>query len=162
MQAAAFQDVDGVHPVTGLATDYLNHYNEIVMLLDMVPSMPECIEDAAAWQPKSYVEHFRGSGLGIAKGVIGAYETAPQKYRAAFDETVRLLDAFLSPAIIEIGQAVEVSDAQQISDATALTLETARGFLGRLNGIIHGHAIAEEVELTDDTDAAQALADSMF
>src|SRR3546814_1723486 len=27
---------------TLLATDYLNHFNEIIMLLEMLPSMPEC------------------------------------------------------------------------------------------------------------------------
>ena len=32
-----------------LATDYLNHFNEIIMLLDMIPSMPECLEDARGW-----------------------------------------------------------------------------------------------------------------
>ena len=41
MPSAQFENIEGVHPVTGLATDYLNHYNEIVMLLDLVPSMPE-------------------------------------------------------------------------------------------------------------------------
>ena len=46
---------------TLLATDYLNHFNEIIMLLEMVPSMPECYEDAAGWRPKSYAEHFRAA-----------------------------------------------------------------------------------------------------
>src|SRR3546814_6668569 len=32
---------------TLLATDYLNHFNEIIMLLEMLPSMPECYGDAA-------------------------------------------------------------------------------------------------------------------
>ena len=34
-----------INPHTGLATDYLNHFNEAVMLLEMVPDMPECAED---------------------------------------------------------------------------------------------------------------------
>jgi hypothetical protein len=29
-----------------LATDYLNHFNEIVMILDMLPDMPELIDEA--------------------------------------------------------------------------------------------------------------------
>src|SRR3546814_7715400 len=46
---------------TLLATDYLNHFNEIIMLLEMVPSMPECYRDAVEWRPKSYAQHFRDS-----------------------------------------------------------------------------------------------------
>ena len=46
---------------TLLATDYLNHFNEIVMLLEMVPDMPEIIEEAKEWTPKSYTDHFDDS-----------------------------------------------------------------------------------------------------
>ena len=35
-----------IDPQTLLATDYLNHFNEIVMLLELIPDMPECFEDA--------------------------------------------------------------------------------------------------------------------
>src|SRR6516225_7897250 len=41
-----------INPRTGLATDYLNHFNQAVMLLDMIPDMPECAEDFLQWQPR--------------------------------------------------------------------------------------------------------------
>ncbi len=44
-----------------LATDYLNHFNEAVMMLDLVADMPEMLDDIKAWKPLSYVEHFRAS-----------------------------------------------------------------------------------------------------
>ena len=34
-----------INPRTGLATDYLNHFNEAIMLLEMITDMPECAED---------------------------------------------------------------------------------------------------------------------
>src|SRR3546814_8302628 len=46
-----------------LATDYLNHFNEVVMVLELVPDMPEIIEEAAAWQPVTYIQHFAASIL---------------------------------------------------------------------------------------------------
>ena len=52
-----------INPRTGLATDYLNHFNEAIMLLEMVPDMPECAEDFLSWQPLSYAEHFMGFQL---------------------------------------------------------------------------------------------------
>ena len=50
-----------VNPRTGFATDYLNHFNEAVMLLELLAEMPECLGDFFAWQPKKYDEHFAAS-----------------------------------------------------------------------------------------------------
>ena len=47
-----------INPATGLSTDYLNHFSEALMALEMVRDMPECIEDLRAWTPKTYA--FRG------------------------------------------------------------------------------------------------------
>ena len=45
-----------IHPETGLATDYLNRFNEAVMLLDMLASCPEFRAEFLAWKPLSYRE----------------------------------------------------------------------------------------------------------
>jgi hypothetical protein len=42
-----------INAQTLLATDYLNHFNEIAMLLEMVPDMNDMLDEAKAWQPKS-------------------------------------------------------------------------------------------------------------
>ena len=52
-----------INPASGLATDYLNHFNEAVMMLELVPTMPACIEDLRAWKVMSYREHFLGDGI---------------------------------------------------------------------------------------------------
>ncbi len=77
-----------INEETLLATDYLNHFNEIVMLLDMVPTMPECLDDAKAWAPKSYEAHFRDSAFADKDLAILAYLNAPPKFRVPFDITV--------------------------------------------------------------------------
>ena len=48
-----------INPATGLATEYLNRFNEAVMLLDMLSSCPKFRDDFLAWKPMSYREHFR-------------------------------------------------------------------------------------------------------
>ena len=65
-----------INPRTGLATDYLNHFNEAIMLLEMVPDMPECAEDFLGWQPLSYAEHFTASNFKARDLAIEAYESA--------------------------------------------------------------------------------------
>ena len=45
---AALTDTS-INPATGLATDYLNRFNEAVMLLDMLSACPEFRNDFLAW-----------------------------------------------------------------------------------------------------------------
>src|ERR1700722_13808231 len=65
-----------INPRTGLATDYLNHFNEAIMLLEMIPDMPECAEDFLGWQPLSYSEHFTASNFKARDLAIESYEAA--------------------------------------------------------------------------------------
>src|SRR3954467_9650430 len=65
-----------INPKTGLATDYLNHFNEAIMLLDLLPQMPECIVELIGWEPLSYQEHFTASNLKDRELAIAAYQVA--------------------------------------------------------------------------------------
>ena len=75
-ERAAFEEfaakVDGtnISAQTLLATDYLNHFNEIVMLLDMIPDMPDMVEECKLWQPKSVF-------MVLRVAVTGRKETPP-------------------------------------------------------------------------------------
>src|SRR5664279_6206818 len=70
-----------INPRTGLATDYLNHFNEAIMLLEMIPDMPECAEEFLAWHPLSYREHFMASHFKTRELAIEAYESAEPAIR---------------------------------------------------------------------------------
>src|SRR6201991_3264811 len=74
-----------INPRTGLATDYLNHFNEAIMLLEMIPDMPECAEDFLSWQPLSYREHFRASNFKARDLAIEAYDSANEVIRTEFE-----------------------------------------------------------------------------
>src|ERR1700750_3489684 len=74
-----------INPRTGLATDYLNHFNEAIMLLEMIPDIPECAEDFLAWSPLSYAEHFTASNFKARDLAIEAYEKAEPSVRTQFD-----------------------------------------------------------------------------
>jgi hypothetical protein len=71
-----------INPRTGLATDYLNHFNEAIMLLEMIPDMPECAEDFLSWHPLSYSEHFTASNFKARDLAISAYDSADASIRA--------------------------------------------------------------------------------
>jgi len=128
-----------INPSTGLATDYLNHFNEAVMLLEMVPDMPECAEDFLGWQPLSYAEHFTASNFKARDLAIAAYETADARIRAEFDNITSAMTSILTA----VGEAMR--QAQQDKTRARLA-EQATGWVKPLvmqaGGIINGAAEA--------------------
>jgi hypothetical protein len=96
-----------INPRTGLATDYLNHFNEAIMLLEMIPDMPECAEDFLIWQPMSYAEHFTASHFKARDLAIAAYESADAHIRAEFDSLTKAMTSILSAVGEALGAAQE-------------------------------------------------------
>jgi hypothetical protein len=132
-----------INPRTGLATDYLNHFNEAIMLLEMIPDMPECSEDFLAWQPLSYSEHFTASNFKARDLAIEAYEAADTKIRAEFDKLTSAMTSILTAV------SAAMRDARQ--DKTRATLaEQATGWVKPLvalaGGIINGSGTEADVD----------------
>jgi hypothetical protein len=129
-----------INPRTGLATDYLNHFNEAVMLLELIPDMPECAEDFLAWHPLSYREHFMASHFKARELAIEAYDSADAIIRAEFDNITTAMTSILTA----VGAAMR--EARQ--DKTRATLaEQATGWVKPLvalaGGIINGGTEAD-------------------
>ncbi|MEO3430129.1 hypothetical protein AAFN88_14810 [Pelagibius sp. CAU 1746] len=124
---------------TLLATDYLNHFNEIIMLLEMVPSMPECFEDALEWQPKSYADHFRDSCFSDAELAILAYENAPRNYRQAFDATIDQMDRLVLEALPRIKKLVEAGEDGPLQLGIDGVTRKLESFVDVASSIINGN-----------------------
>jgi hypothetical protein len=92
-----------INEATLLASDYLNHFHELVMLLEAVESDPEGFtEDLLGWRPLTYEEHFSASGFRDKTLAIAAYRRAPPKIRARFDESVAKLHGEAVTVIAEV------------------------------------------------------------
>src|ERR1700731_1401598 len=129
-----------INPRTGLATDYLNHFNEAIMLLEMVPAMPECAEDFLTWHPLSYREHFMASNFKARDLAIEAYDSAAASIRTEFDNITSAMTSILS--------AVGAAMREVRQDKPRATLaEQATGWVKPLvtlaGGIINGGAEAD-------------------
>jgi hypothetical protein len=129
-----------INPRTGLATDYLNHFNEAVMLLEMIPDMPECAEEFLGWRPLTYREHFKASRFKARELAIEAYDSADAIIRAEFDNITSAMTSILTA----VGTAMR--EARQ--DRTRARLaEQATGWVKPLvalaGGIINGGSEAD-------------------
>jgi hypothetical protein len=136
-----------INPRTGLATDYLNHFNEAVMLLEMIPDIPECAEDFLTWKPLSYAEHFWASNFKASDLAIEAYESADAQVRAEFDKLTSSMTSILS--------AVGTAMREARHDKTrAMLAEQATGWVKPLvmltAGVINGASEADVEEIMAD------------
>ena len=127
-----------IHQDTLLATDYLNHFNEIVMLLELVADMPDCLEDALEWQPKRYEDHFSESSFQDKALAILAYENAPRRYREPFDQLVAQMDATVVSALARLKNAAEAGDTQQMHLLVSRVTSKLQRFVDVASAVIHG------------------------
>lgn len=125
-----------IHEATLLATDYLNHLNELVMLLEMVPDMPEMLEDCREWQPKSYVEHFQDSGFSDKELAIEAYDHVPARFRQAFEDTVGKFDRATAAVLTHLDEVM--ADEVLLRFRCQNAVQTLQELIGVCNAIIHG------------------------
>ena len=139
-----------INSQTLLATDYLNHFNEIVMLLEMVPDMPECLEDVKEWQPKSYPDHFRDSSFSEKDLAIEAYHHAPAQFRNPFDDTVGRMNEVVAVGIERIERTLESGNREIISHAATAASRTLQKLMDIASAIIHGGTVTMDQDEIDD------------
>ena len=144
-----------INPVTGLASDYLNHFNEAIMLLEMLSSCPECIEDFLAWRPASYRDHFAGSRFKGRDLAIAAYDAADPALRERLDALTGTMTAMLEAtrAALDSGLAPEAGGL--IAEAVAARLKP---LIARAGALINGDADPER----DEPSAPQAVIDGLM
>lgn len=91
-----------VNPVSGLANDYLNLFNELVMMLEQLPQMPELIDDLLAWRPVSYQDYFQRSQLPGRFSALAAYEKLDPNFKRRFEGFVAELDTIAVASVAAV------------------------------------------------------------
>lgn len=142
-----------INPVTGLASDYLNHFNEAIMLLEMLSSCPDCRDDFLEWRPKSYREHFAASRFKGRAIAIATYETADPSTRGSLDALADAMTAVLEATQTAMGANVPGDMAGDLGRRAAAQL---RPLVARAGAIING------VPDTAPSQAPQALIDGLM
>lgn len=145
-----------INPDTGLATDYLNHFNEVVMLMEMLPDMPDCAEDVLDWAPADYCRHFEQSGFKDRDLAVLAYRAAPQAVRAHLETLILQVDA----EVLRAQDRLRGDAGPETCAAIArLATEEIKPLIAAAAGAIHGR-VNDEAERAEET--AQADIDALF
>lgn len=124
-----------INPRTRLATDYLNHFNEAIMMLEMLPQMPDCIVDLLEWQPLTYPEHFAASNFKDRDLAIAAYGVADPEIRAKLDTLADLMNAIL----VATRDAILTPLSEPVANAVAAeTVARLKPLVNEAGGVING------------------------
>jgi hypothetical protein len=154
---AALLRAANINPRTGLATDYLNHFNEAVMLLEMIPDIPDCAEDFLAWTPLSYAEHFTATNFKARDLVIEAYEQADRDIRARFDQLTKTMTDILLAVGAAMREATQDSTRAKLADQAA---GWVKPLVAQVGGVINGdfeiEAVPDQAEV-DEVDAVDVI-----
>jgi hypothetical protein len=142
-----------INPATGLATDYLNHFNEAIMLLDMLSSCPDCRDDFLAWSPLSYREHFAASHFKGRDVAIAAYDAADPTLRAGLDTLARTMIAVLEATRVALGSGMPPDAAGDLAIRATASLKP---LVAQAAAVING-----DIDATPH-DAPQAVVDGLM
>jgi hypothetical protein len=146
-----------INPSTFLATDYLNHFNEAVMLLDLLGDMPDMVDEVTAWAPKSYPRHFLDTGFRGRDLAVAAYAAAPPGVRRRFDTTIAEIDTVMLDAIAEL-KARPPERFGQIAENAVAALHP---LIERASAIINGTDDGTDHEPEGES-ATQAAIDALM
>jgi hypothetical protein len=131
-----------INPQTGLATDYLNHFNEAIMLLEMSAASPECTEDFRAWKPISYREHFAISRFTERMVAIEAYDAAPPATRHCLETLADTMTAVLEAIRAALAGDLPPHVAAGLAQRSAAWLKP---LVARAGAVINGETAAESI-----------------
>lgn len=137
-----------VNPASGLANDYLNLFNEIVMLIEQLPVMPELIDDILKWRPVSYQTYFANSVLAGRVSALEAYNALDAGFRRDFEAVVADLDQRAVGAVVAIRRQHKKqggNSSQAMAELCARAGETMREVLVTASDLVnHGRRLPRE------------------
>lgn len=123
---------------TLLSTDYLNHFNELVMMLDLIPDMPEMLDETKAWKPKTYAQHFRDSAFTHKDLAIAAYEHVLEEDRKALEMTVARMDRTVEETFAALDDAVQSESPDRVRTICTNASLALQSMIDRCSAIING------------------------
>lgn len=136
-----------VNPASGLANDYLNLFNEIIMLVEQLPYMPELIDDILAWRPKSYLDYFQSSVLPGRETALEAYYKLDRRFLRDFEAVVEELDRRSTGSVAAVRRKFKTQDdaGEALQAACERAGANIREVLDKATMLVnHGTLIAQD------------------
>lgn len=141
----------------GLSNDYLNHFSEALMLIELAAFDTSAVDDLAAWRPIGYQAHFEASGLRHAAAAIAAYEALEPSRRAAFHELKNAMNRLVGTAILALRPPCLPEEARIVAEATGPAL---RRLIGRAGAFLASNGA--DLDRDGEIEEAQTVIDRLL
>ncbi|MCV0371373.1 hypothetical protein [Filomicrobium sp.] len=144
-----------VNPASGIANDFLNHFNEVLLLIE---NLPEMVDELLGWAPRTYREYFTHSELPGSKLTLEIYDSICDELRTEFEARVDAVNLMCLESIDVIKSRrdgkgeIEAEDVEEYCEQISLKLRSALSDLADL--VNNGYAAPVE--------APQSMADRMI
>ena len=134
-----------VNPASGIANDYMNHFNEILLMIENLPALlPEMVDELLAWKPVSYRAYFESSPLPGSKETLEIYNALDEDFQRDFESMIELLDKIIMESISVIAAHRRddgTIEAEEIEETCAQLSAQLRMVLDRTSDLVnHGYA----------------------
>jgi hypothetical protein len=134
-----------VNPASGIANDYLNHFNEALLLIENLPALlPEMIDEMLAWRPVGYREYFTNSPLPGSAVTLEIYDSLDDDFRNDFEAMIVILNQIITNSIAVITAARRPDgtlEPDEVSDVCEELSARLRRVLDRTADLVnHGYA----------------------
>jgi hypothetical protein len=142
-----------INPVSDLANDYLNHFNEVLLLIENLPVLlPEMVDELLTWQPASYRTYFERSPLPGGHAAIALYDNLDAPFRELFESRIAAVNALALAATDIIRAQQRMAGELQPQDIEILCERMSvalRGALAHAADLVnHGRRCAVETPQT--------------
>jgi len=130
-----------VNPASGIANDYLNHFNEVLLLIENLPTLlPEMLDELLEWRPVTYREYFAKSLLPGSAAALELYENLDESFRREFEGIIDGINA-MAMASIDVIRAHRNSDGEldpsRVSDFCENASCAIRSALNRASDLVN-------------------------
>jgi len=144
--------------VPRLSTDFLNRYNEALMLIELAVDDNTAVDDLKSWRALGYREHFAISSLRCAPSALAAYDAVVPARRAGFEELCRTMARLVATATALLA---EKRPGLEPTTIVAVAGEALRRQIGRATQFINANGkidigSVESRALQDEIDALLA------
>ncbi len=131
-----------VNPKSGIANDYLNVLNEISMLVENYPAMPEFYDTIVGWKTTGYTEYFQNSNLPGSDAALKSWEITRAELREAFETLICEVETLASRAKSNITSHAERQlDDRAIESICADLAESMRACIMRATHIVNNGTV---------------------
>lgn len=146
MQAGKAADRRDEPAAPRLSTDFLNRFNEALMLIEIAAMDESVVDDLRDWASIGYREHFLASNLRCAAEALAAYDGIDRARRKGFEQTCAAMTRLIRTMTALLAERPHPPELPIIVEVAS---EALRKLIGRSTQFINANGTIDLTTIED-------------